>query len=82
MEGVIRSAMSFKVLGTDGIPMVTLKQLDEQGVEYLSKLLNLSLATLIVPEVWKLGRVIQLLKPGKDASKIDSNRLMYYSSKA
>ena len=51
-----------------------LKQLDEPGVEYLTKLLNLSLATLVVPDAWKMGRVVPLLKPGKDASKSDSYR--------
>uniref|UniRef100_A0A1I8NKY0 Reverse transcriptase domain-containing protein n=1 Tax=Musca domestica TaxID=7370 RepID=A0A1I8NKY0_MUSDO len=34
------------------------------------------LATLVVPNAWKMGRVVPLLKPGKDASKSDSYRLI------
>uniref|UniRef100_A0A1I8NKZ4 Uncharacterized protein n=1 Tax=Musca domestica TaxID=7370 RepID=A0A1I8NKZ4_MUSDO len=54
--------------------MVMLKQLDEPGVEYLTKLFNLSLATLVVPDAWNVSRVVPLLKPGKDTSKSDSYR--------
>lgn len=38
------------------------------GVKYLTKVLNLSLATYIGPETWKLGRVVSLLKIDKDSS--------------
>ena len=71
---VIKSAKSSKALGPDGISMYMLKQLDIPGVEYLAKTLNLSLATQTVPDVWKMGRVVPLLKPGKDASKSESYR--------
>ncbi|XP_058982740.1 probable RNA-directed DNA polymerase from transposon BS isoform X1 [Musca domestica] len=74
VANVIRNAKSSKALGPDGISMVMLKQLDTPGVEYLTKVLNLSLATHIVPEIWKMGRVVPLLKPGKDASKGESYR--------
>ena len=74
VANVIRNAKSSKALGPDGISMVMLKQLDTSGVEYLTKILNLSPATHIVPETWKMGRVVSLLKPGKDASKGESYR--------
>lgn len=38
------------------------------GVKYLAKILNLSLATHIGLETWKLGWVVSLLKIVKDAS--------------
>ncbi|XP_073831662.1 uncharacterized protein [Musca autumnalis] len=56
VANAIRNAKSSKALGPDGISMVMLKQLDEPGVEYLTKVFNMSLATLVVPEVWKMGR--------------------------
>ena len=71
---VIRNAKSSKALGPDGISMCMLKQLDEPGVEYLTNVLNLSIATHVVPEAWTMGRVVPLLKPGKDASKGESYR--------
>ncbi len=44
------------------------------GVNYLTKVLNLSMATLQIPDVWKVGRVVPLLKPGKPANKGESYR--------
>lgn len=49
--------------------MLMLKQLDTPGVEYPTKVLNLSLATYIVLEAWKMVRAVPLQKPAKDASK-------------
>lgn len=70
----INRAKPSKALGPDGISMLMLKQLDAPGVEYLTNVLNLSIATLIIPEVWKMGRVIPLLKPGKSADQGESYR--------
>lgn len=62
---------SSKALGYNGIFIVMLKHLDVCGVKYqIIKLLNLSLATLKVPHAWKMGWLVRLLKPGKDASKV------------
>ena len=47
---VIHSAKLSKALGPDGISMLMLKHLGEPGVEYLAKTLNLSVASLIVPD--------------------------------
>lgn len=49
-----------------------LRQLNEPGVENLTKLL--SLTTIIVPDDWKMGRMVPLLKPDKDTSGVDSYR--------
>ncbi len=50
--------------------MLMLKHLGSTGVSYL----NLSMATLQIPDVWKVGRMVPLLKPGKPANKGESYR--------
>lgn len=46
-----------------------LKQSYKPGVEYLTKVLNLSLSNLIVPEVLKMAGEIPFLKPILDYGK-------------
>lgn len=61
--------MSSKTLGSDENSMVILKQQDTPGVDFLQKVLNLSLAIYFVSEEWKMERVVSLLKTDKDISK-------------
>ncbi|XP_049318515.1 probable RNA-directed DNA polymerase from transposon X-element isoform X1 [Bactrocera dorsalis] len=74
VQGVINKAKSSRSIGPDGINMLMLKHLGSTGVKYLTKVLNLSLTTLQIPDVWKVGRVVPLLKPGKPANKGESYR--------
>lgn len=74
VANVIRNAEPSKAFCPDGISMVLLKQLHTTGIECLTKVPNLSLATHIISEALKMGRVVPLLKPGKDASKYESYR--------
>ena len=46
-----------------------LKHLGWTGVSYLTKVLNLSMSTLQIPDVWKVGGGVALLKPRKPANK-------------
>ena len=74
VQSVIKKAKSSKSIGPDGISMLMLKYLRTTGVSYLTKVLNLSMSTLQIPNVWKVGRVVPLLKPGKPANKGESYR--------
>lgn len=61
--GRVRSLPAEEIPPPDGISMVMLKQLDKPVIEYLIKLLNLSLATLIVLGTWNI------LHPESDRAK-------------
>ncbi len=74
VQSAITKAKSSKSIGPDGISMLMLKYLGPTGVNYLTKVLNLSMATLQIPDVWKVERVVPLLKPGKPANKGKSYR--------
>lgn len=50
------------------------KQFNTLGVEYLTKVLNLSLYIHKVPEAWEMSRMVLLLKAGNDANKGASYR--------
>ncbi|XP_069965858.1 uncharacterized protein [Bactrocera oleae] len=69
VQSAINKAKSSKPIGPDEIRMLMLKNLGSTGVSYLTNVLNLSMITLQIPEVWKVGRVDPLLKPGKPAHK-------------
>ena len=72
VESVIKKPKSSKSIGPDGISMLLLKHLGSTGVSYLTKVLKLSMATLQIPDVCKVERVVLLLKPGKLANKGES----------
>lgn len=63
-----------KALGPDELSPIMLKYLGPTAISYLTKLLNLSLRHQVIPNVWKVGRIIPLVKPGKPASKGKSYR--------
>lgn len=51
-----------------------LKHLEPKTTKYLTNLLNLSIKTLIIPNVWKVGQIIPILKPGKPNDQGSSHR--------
>ena len=63
-----------KALGPDMISNLHLKHLGDHGVAFLTSIFNLSLATGLVPDIWKQSVIIPLLKPGKDPSVSTSYR--------
>lgn len=54
--------------------MLMLKNLDKTGVKYFSSVHNLSLTTLVIPEAWKMDRMVPLLRPGKIETQGSSYR--------
>lgn len=51
VQGVIKKAKSSTSIGQDGISMLMSKHLGSTGVKYLTKVLNLSLTTLHIPDM-------------------------------
>ncbi|KAI5755231.1 hypothetical protein M8J77_015233 [Diaphorina citri] len=73
-EIAIKKVRPSKAIGPDGISAIMIKHLGPKSTEYLTKLFNLSLKTLAIPDIWKTARIIPLLKPGKDANDSKSFR--------
>ena len=52
--------------GPDHINIRHLKHLGPLAIKYLTDLLNLALNLNIIPQIWKLAKIIPVLKPNKD----------------
>ncbi len=61
----IKKSKNSKALGPDGLSPIMLKHLGLNALTFLTQIYNLCLKTSIVPSIWKQGRIIPLLKPGK-----------------
>lgn len=70
----LKSTKNSKALGPDGISPMMLKHLGPLGITFLTRLMNLSLLKQEIPGVWKIGRVIPLLKPNKPVDQAKSFR--------
>jgi hypothetical protein len=70
----ILSAKSSKAFGPDNITTIHLKHLGIKGIDALTEVFNKSLKSSIIPDVWKKGKIIPILKPGKPADKSTSYR--------
>ena len=53
-------------MGTDHINIRHLKHLGPLAIQYLTDLLNLALNHNIIPQIWKLAKIIPIPKPNKD----------------
>ena len=70
----IKKSKNSKAIGPDGLSPIMLKHLGPKGIKYLTDIYNMSVNTAIIPSIWKTGRIIPLLKPGKAADKGPSYR--------
>ena len=61
-------------MGPDKIATIHLKHLGTAGIEYLTHIFNLSLKFSQIPDIWKMSKIIPLLKPGKDPTESKSYR--------
>ena len=73
IEAIKRSKAS-KAVGPDGMSNLHLKHIGPKGLEYLTKIFNLSVHNSEIPDIWKQSFVIPLLKPGKDKGESNSYR--------
>ena len=70
----IKACKASKAAGPDNISNLHLKHLGPIGISYLTKIFNLSIASCIIPDIWKNSVIIPLLKPGKDPQDSNSYR--------
>jgi hypothetical protein len=70
----IKKSKSSKAHGPDGLSPVMLKHIGPNAINYLTNLFNECLLKSIIPNIWKTGKIIPLLKPGKPADKGPSYR--------
>ncbi len=56
------------------IAPIHLKHLGSQGIHFHTVVINQSIRSSNIPERWKIGRIIPLLKPGKSADQGKSYR--------
>ena len=70
----IKKSKNSKALGPDEISPIMLKHLGPHGIKHLTNLFNNVVNTATIPYLWKIARIIPLLKPGKPADKGSSFR--------
>ncbi len=70
----IKKAKSSKALGPDGLSPIMLKNIGPNAITYLTNIFNICMETSVIPNIWKTGKIIPLLKPGKPADKGSSYR--------
>ena len=73
-QAAINRSKPSKAIGPDNISNLHLKHLGKAGVQYLTKIFNLSLKTSEIPTIWRKSIIIPLPKPGKDHSESKSYR--------
>ena len=71
---VIKKSKNSKAIGPDGMSPMMLKKLGPRAISYITEIFNDVLKTSITPPIWKTGRIIPLLKPGKPADEGKSYR--------
>ncbi|KAI5707813.1 hypothetical protein M8J77_010316 [Diaphorina citri] len=74
VQVVIKSTNNSKALGPDNLSPIMLKHVGPLCINYLTSIFNLCMETLDFPRIWKVSKVIPLLKPGKPADKGKSYR--------
>ena len=70
----IETSVTNKSTGPDGINIQHLKHLGPKAIQYLTALLNLSLHTNTIPQIWKLAKIMPVPKPNKDQNQGSSYR--------
>jgi len=74
MKAALRKMKRRGAPGCDDIPPAFLKELGPKGLNELLTICNLSFTDADVPQVWRHGVIIPLLKRGKPASEVESFR--------
>jgi hypothetical protein len=70
----IHSSKNSKSTGPDQVSSYHLKHLGPTAIVYLTKLYNLSLNHNVIPQIWKVAKVVPIPKPGKDLNQGSSYR--------
>ena len=70
----LKGTKNSKAVGPDGISPIMLKHLGPKALNFITILFNNVIKTAVVPPLWKTGRIIPLLKPGKPSNEGKSYR--------
>ena len=70
----IKKSKSSRAIGPDGLSPIMLKNIGPNAINYLTNIFNICMETSVIPNIWKTGKIIPLLKPGKPADKGSSYR--------
>jgi hypothetical protein len=62
----IKAAKNNNSTGPDNINIRHLKRLGPLAIQYLTQIYNISLNQNIIPQIWKLAKIISIPKPNKD----------------
>ena len=73
-QHILNNIKNSKALGPDNISNLHLKHLGAHGVQALTNISNYSYAHNVIPNIWKQGIIITILKPRKDATLPSSYR--------
>ena len=71
---VIKNIKNSPAKGPDSISNFHLKHLGPQGIQALTNISNYTYAHFLIPNIWKQGRIITILKPNKDPTTPSSYR--------
>src|SRR2546425_218370 len=70
----ITTASNNNSTGPDHINIRHLKHLGPLAIKFHTELLNLALNLNVIPQIWKLAKIIAVLKPNKDPCTGTSDR--------
>jgi hypothetical protein len=70
----IKNSKNNNSTGPDNINIKHLKHLGPIAIDYLTCIFNLSVNENIIPQIWKLSKIIPILKPCKDPNNSSSYR--------
>lgn len=74
MKEIIKDLKTKKACGYDEVTNRVLKNLPKEGYLFLKILFNSCLRPGYFPKAWKLGKIVAIPKPGKEASLHTSYR--------
>ena len=70
----IKTAKNNNSTGPDNLNIKHLKYLGPKALEYLRSIVEKSLNTNVIPEIWKLAKIVPILKPNKNPDEGTSYR--------
>lgn len=76
----VTNSLSDSSPGPDGILYSFVKAFSDMALEYFLSLINNMFETGYIPDIWKVQKILPVLKPGKNPSEVSSYRPIALSS--
>ena len=70
----IKDSKNSKAMGPDDISPIMIKNLGQNGINFMTNMFNKVVNNCTIPPIWKVGRIIPLPKPGKPSDEGPSYR--------